>query len=205
MPHAAATVVAILAATIRATVSDLTSDTLAYVTFAAGTYDVQLCAWSVNSSTSSPLYTFPSGLESAYFTASAAVSPAGVWASSLQLVSNETQGVLVEYDLASRSFLRQVGHDLFTQVCAASYRKAFSNRSTRFTAGAYFQTPRLPATIIASLTTTWTGHHPATVTAGGPGRSASAGSLQPGLSLSPHRRPVRLASRASVRSTVSLL
>lgn len=60
------------------------SDTLAYVTFASGTYDVQLCTWSVNSSTSTPLYTFSPGLESAYFTASAAVSPSGVWASSLQ-------------------------------------------------------------------------------------------------------------------------
>jgi hypothetical protein len=77
---------------------------LGFITFAEGSFALELDAWNLSTNTSNVLYEFPNDyLESGYVEGSTIVN--NTWYLSLQYDSDEKQGVLVTYDIAHKKLL----------------------------------------------------------------------------------------------------
>jgi len=84
---------------------DALSGYLTYLTFALGTFDVQLGALDLATNQTQALYTFPSEIyESAYWVESSLIT-GSTWISNVQYVENETQGALLEYDFKTKALI----------------------------------------------------------------------------------------------------
>lgn len=76
---------------------------ITYLTFAEGTYDVQLGLIDLVTAATTPVYTFDSEtFESGFWVESSFVTQTGTWVSNVQYDANNTQGYLLEYNFASQ-------------------------------------------------------------------------------------------------------
>jgi hypothetical protein len=78
---------------------------LTFLTFAEGTYDVELGLLNLADSAITPLYTFPGAtVDSGFWVESSYVTPGGSsWVSNVQYDANATQGALVEFTFATKA------------------------------------------------------------------------------------------------------